>query len=149
MAACPYERRFFTWGEPPIPPEAAFVEYSPEHQVPLKRGVVAKCDFCPEMARAGRLPFCAQACPNDAIYYGDLEEDIATNGREVVQFSRHLSQNAAYWHKPQWGTKPRVWYIPGHGQEAGRDAFNRGRKQTKWAWQERLEGVETWKRSGH
>ena len=36
----------------------------PEHQVPAKRGTVMKCDFCPDMARAGTLPYCAQGCPN-------------------------------------------------------------------------------------
>ena len=148
MAACPYERRFFTWAEPPVPHESLFVEYSPEHQIPMKRGVVYKCDFCPEMARAGRLPFCAQACPNNAIYYGDLEEDVATNGVEIVQFSEFLSEQSAFRHKEDLGTRPRVYYIPGHGQEAGRNPDTPGRKPTEWKWIEKLEGSKTWRRDG-
>lgn len=148
MAACPYERRFFVWADPPIPPEAFFVEYSPEHQVPLRRGTVAKCDFCPEMARAGRLPFCAQACPNGAIYYGDFEEDVATNGEEVVALSRFLSDNQAYNYKADLGTKPRVFYIAGHGEAVGRDAFTKGRLSTEWPWERIAEGTKRWKRSG-
>ncbi len=148
MAACPYERRFFTWGEPPIPPEALFIENSPEHQVPLKKGVVAKCDFCPEMARAGRLPFCAQACPQNAIYYGDLEEDIATNGEEVVKVSHFLAENDAFRQKEELGTRPRVYYIPGHGELAGRRPADGGTLPVRWDYMAIRKGAKTWKRSG-
>lgn len=146
MAACPYDRRFFNWGEPPIPQEALFVHYSPEHQVPAKKGTVVKCDFCPEMARAGRLPFCVMACPHRAIYYGDLEEDLATNGQEVVKVSRFLATNQAYRLKEDLKTQPRVYYIPGHGQDAGRDPYEKGRLPTEWPWIERIEGAKTWSR---
>ncbi len=147
MAACPYERRFFTWGEPPVPKESIFVDYSPEHQVPMKRGVVYKCDFCPELARAGRLPYCAQACPNGAIYYGDLEEDLATNGDEIVVLSKFLAENNAYNEKAELGTKPRVWYIPGHGELVGRDPSEEGRKPTEWRWEQVARGAKRWQRS--
>ena len=108
MAACPYDRRFFNWGTAPEPPEARLADYSIEHQIPKKKGTVVKCDFCPEMARTGVLPYCVQACPNRAIYYGDLEEDIATNGRDIVGAARFLSENHAYRLKEDMGTKPRV-----------------------------------------
>ncbi len=146
MAACPYDRRFFVWGNPPIPPEALFVEYHPERQIPLRRGTVSKCDFCVELARAGRLPNCAQGCPNYAIYYGDFEEDLASNGEEVVELSVFLSENQAYRLKEDLNTKPRVYYIPGHGQDVGRDPFTPGRAPTEWPWQEKLKGSKEWKR---
>ncbi len=146
MAACPYDRRFFVWGEPPIPPEAMLADYQVEHQTPLRRGVTAKCDFCPDMARAGKLPYCAQACPTNAIYYGDLEEDIATNGVELVKLSHFLAENQAYNLKAALGTKPRVWYIPGHGQAVGRSPYQHGRTATRWPWQEKVKGSRTWTR---
>lgn len=146
MAACPYDRRFFNWGDPPIPPEALLADYSADHQVPATKGTVMKCDMCPDMARAGTLPYCAQACPNDAIYYGDLEEDIATNGRQIVSVSRLLSENQAYRLKEHLGTKPRVYYIPGHGEAVGRDPFVTGRKPTIWPWLQRVKGAQTWNR---
>lgn len=146
MEACPYDRRFFNWGSPPLPPEALFLDYGAEHQSPAYRGTVMKCDFCPDMARAGRLPYCAQACPNDAIWYGDLEEDLATNGVEVVKLSHFLSENAAYRLKEDLGAEPRVHYIPGHGQLAGRKPTRAGRKPTEWPWLERVKGAVTWKR---
>ena len=34
MAACPYHRRFFNWGTPKLPPEAALLKYSPEFPAP-------------------------------------------------------------------------------------------------------------------
>ncbi len=148
MAACPYERRFFAWSHPPIPPAALFVEPSAEHQVPVQKGTVSKCDFCPEMAREGRLPFCAQACPQNAIYYGDLEEDVATNGREVVRASRFLGTHTAFRYKEELGTRPRVYYIPGHGELAGRDPTSHGRLPTRWDHAEIVEGAKWWSRSG-
>jgi Fe-S-cluster-containing dehydrogenase component len=146
MAACPYDRRFFNWGEPAQPAIASNVHYDIEHQTPAKRGTVMKCDFCPDMARAGRLPYCAQACPNNAIYYGDLEEDVATNGVNVVRFSRYVTENAGYHYKDELGTKPRVYYIPGHGEAVGRDAYTTGRKPTEWPWQDVRKGGTTWTR---
>ncbi len=146
MEACPYDRRFFNWGNPPVPAEALFLDYSPEHQSPALRGTVMKCDFCPDMARAGRLPYCAQACPNDAIYYGDLEEDLATNGSEVVKLSRFLSDNTTFRLHENLGTEPRVHYIDGYGQLVGSRPNEKGRLPTRWPWQRKAEGSVTWKR---
>jgi Fe-S-cluster-containing dehydrogenase component len=146
MAACPYDRRFFLWGDPPVPPESLLADYSPDHQAPAQRGTVYKCDFCPDMVRAGTLPFCIQACPNDAIWYGDLEEDIATNGKQIVTASRLMSENSAYRLKENLGTEPRVYFIPGHGELVGRDPYTPGRVATEWPWVERAEGSTTWSR---
>ena len=146
MAACPYDRRFFNWGDAPVPPESLLVDYSAEHQVPVRKGTVMKCDFCPDMARTGTLPYCVQGCPQRAIYYGDLEEDIATNGRVVVSASRFLAENDAYRLKEDLGTGPRVYYIPGHGEAVGRDVFTPERQSTVWPWMERAEGAVTWQR---
>lgn len=135
MAACPYQRRFFNWGEPDIPPQARFAEYSPESQVPARRGTVMKCDFCPERPRSGALPYCVRGCPHKALYYGDEEEDVATNGRQVVKLSKFLSDNHAYRLKEDLGTKPSVYYIPGHGEDVGRDAFDhRQPLPVRWPW---------------
>jgi molybdopterin-containing oxidoreductase family iron-sulfur binding subunit len=146
MEACPYDRRFFNWGEPALPPEAMFAEYDVEHQSPAIKGTVMKCDFCPDLARAGRLPYCSQACPNNAIYYGDLEQDVATNGKDVVKLSRFLSENSTYRQKDNLGTEPRVYYIPGHGEAVGRDAYRTGRLATIWPWKNRVKGGQTWTR---
>ena len=146
MEACPYDRRFFNWGEPPIPAEAAFREYNIEYQSPPQKGTVMKCCFDAYLLRSGRLPYCAQACPNHALYFGDLEEDVATNGDQVVKLSRLLSEDSTYRQKENLGTEPRVYYIPGHGELVGRDANTTGRMPTTWPWLEKLKGSVTWKR---
>lgn len=146
MAACPYDRRFFNWGDAPVPPEALLANYSIETQVNAPKGTVMKCDFCPDMARAGALPMCVAGCPNDAIYYGDLEEDIATNGSEVISFENFMAENNSYRQKEELGTQPRVHYIPGHGELIGRDKDTKGRMATRWPWIERAKGSVTWSR---
>ncbi len=117
MAACPYDRRFFNWEEPEQLPQIQNSEYNIFHQTPAKKGTVMKCNFCPERTAAGGVPLCVEACPHAGIYFGDLEEDIATNGDEVVQLSRFLEDNGAFRFKEELGTKPRVWYIPGRTEK--------------------------------
>ncbi len=116
MAACPYDARSFNWGEPENPPGATFAQYSPEFPVPHRKGTVDKCMFCAHNAMNGQLPECAQACSMSAIWFGDLRADIATNGLETVQLSWLLSTRNAYRLKEELGTRPRVWYLPGHGE---------------------------------
>lgn len=138
IAACPYHRRFFNWGTPQLPPEAAFAEYTPERQIPAIKGTVMKCDFCPDNMRNGRLPDCVNGCPMKALYMGDLNENIATNGVDLVELSTFLSENEAYRYKGDLGTQPRVWYLPGHGQRFGRKSDDhRKRKPSEWPWGER------------
>jgi len=147
MAACPYDRRFFNWGKPPVPPDSRGTPYSVETQIPAQRGTVMKCCFDPDLVRDGTLPYCIQGCPNRAIYFGDLEEDVATNGDVVVKASRFLTETDSYRLKEDLGTKPRVHYIPGHGELVGRDPSETGRMDTEWpSWLGGAGGVDTWSR---
>lgn len=110
MAACPYSARIFNWGDPP---EGKLdLPYSPETSLPSKIGTVAKCDFCPEMLRQGKLPHCVPACPNGVIYFGDEIDDTVTNGEETVRLSTILKEKAGYRYMEELGTKPRVYYLP-------------------------------------
>jgi molybdopterin-containing oxidoreductase family iron-sulfur binding subunit len=110
MAACPYSARVFNWG---APPEGKLdLPYSPETSLPSKIGTVAKCDFCPDMLRDGKLPHCVPACPNGVIYFGDEIDDTVTNGDETVRLSTLLRDKAGYRYMEELGTKPRVYYLP-------------------------------------
>jgi len=122
IAACPYQRRFFNWGTPSLAPEAFFAQYSPEFPVPAKRGTVIKCMFCAHLLKAGKLPGCVAGCPMKALYMGDFNSNMASNGVEIVQLSKFLDENSAYRYKEELGTQPRVWYLPGHGQSFGRNS---------------------------
>jgi len=112
MAACPYSTRVFNWEEPMLPLEALEAEYSPETSVPPRTGTVNKCDFCPDMARQGKLPHCVSACPNGVFFYGDMNEDTVTNGAETFRFSQLIKDKAGYRLMEDLGTKPRVYYLP-------------------------------------
>jgi molybdopterin-containing oxidoreductase family iron-sulfur binding subunit len=136
MAACPYGARSFNWGQPENPPGATFAQYSPEYPVPHRRGTVEKCMLCAHRTKDGKLPACASACPMGAIYLAELTHDVATNGKEVVRLSRFLAQTNAFRLKEEMGTRPRVWYVPGHGQEYGRAADDRREHQDPLPWTE-------------
>ena len=107
MAACPYSTRVFNWTEPELPEEAHMCSYSPESSVPSTLGTVDKCDFCPDMARLGKLPDCVTACPNGVFYFGDQNEDTVTNGDETVRFSELIRDRAGYRYMEDLGTEPR------------------------------------------
>jgi molybdopterin-containing oxidoreductase family iron-sulfur binding subunit len=88
LAACPYHARYFNWWDPQWP---AGMEATLGPGVsPRMRGVVEKCNFChgrlhaakEKAAAEGRRgiredeyqPACAEACPEKAIHFGDLED---------------------------------------------------------------------------
>jgi Fe-S-cluster-containing dehydrogenase component len=111
MTGCPYSTRVFAWKH-----YKEFDEdkepYSPEASSPGKEGTVAKCDFCPDLIRMGKLPYCAQACPMGVIYFGDMDEDIVTNGTETYKFSDLIRDRAGYRYLEVLGTRPTVYYLP-------------------------------------
>lgn len=124
MAACPYNSRTFNWGKNwGIANEidsAARASYpasiqhhnSIEASLQDKVGTVSKCDFCVDMAREGMLPDCVTSCPNGTLYYGDANEDVVSNGEEVVRLSELLRDRAGYRYLEELGTEPRVYYLP-------------------------------------
>jgi molybdopterin-containing oxidoreductase family iron-sulfur binding subunit len=112
MAACPYSTRAFNWGDPELPKDIAEQPYSCESSVPQKKGTVGKCDFCPDMARQGKLPHCVESCPNGVYFFGDMVEDSVTNGSETFRFSELIRDKAGYRLMEDLGTKPRVYYLP-------------------------------------
>ena len=136
MAACPYAARSFNWEPPENPAGSVFALYTPEYPVPHRQGTVEKCMLCAHRAKDGKLPACADKCPMFAIYLGDLNEDVATNGKEIVKLSNFLAENNAFRLKEELGTRPRVWYIPGHGQEFGHDVNEHRLPKDPRSWQD-------------
>ncbi|MHB1126100.1 MAG: 4Fe-4S dicluster domain-containing protein [Bacillota bacterium] len=124
MAACPYQRRYFNWELNDVPPKAALAVYSPEYPVPPIKGTASKCVFCAHFTNAGMLNMCIAGCPHGAMYIGDKETDVMANAREVLVLSKTLAENNAFRYKDELGTEPRVYYLPGYGQEAGRQALD-------------------------
>lgn len=118
IAACPYGARSFSWDAPVNPPGATLRDYSPEFPIPHRKGTAEKCMFCAHKVKDGKLPACAEKCPMNAIWFGDLQRDLVTNGDETVSFSLLIQERSGYRLKEELGTRPRVWYLPGHGQAA-------------------------------
>lgn len=126
MAACPYNARTFNWGNDwgtakdsvttkeccGSEKDGDCCEYSPETSFPGKMGTVEKCDFCPDMAKEGKLPDCVTSCPNGTIFFGDANEDSVTNGEDTYRLSELIKKRAGYRFLEDLGTEPRVYYLP-------------------------------------
>jgi len=127
ITACPYSTRVFIWKHYPES-DLDKQPYSPETGSPLQEGTVSKCDFCPDLIRAGQLPYCVQACPEGVIFFGDMDEDIVTNGTETFQLSQLLRDRAGYRYLETLGMRPSVYYLPpvdrGFPVESGFDGLD-------------------------
>jgi molybdopterin-containing oxidoreductase family iron-sulfur binding subunit len=114
MAACPYNAKYFNWYtyQKEQPGQNPDVSVRP-------KGVVEKCTFCHhrlqkarERARAENReiqpgeynPACAEACPAQAISFGDLSDP----GSEVSKLAR---SPRAFKLQEELGTKPKVIYL--------------------------------------
>ena len=117
--ACPYSRRYFYWQKPQWP-ELTKSALNPDVATRPK-GVVEKCTFCHHRIRGAReraradgrrltdadvqkLPACAQACPADAIVFGDLSDPQSS-------VSRLAKSPRAYHLLEELGTHPKVTYL--------------------------------------
>ena len=87
MAACPYHARSFNWWDPDWPGRLTET-LNPEVST-RTRGVVEKCSFCSHRLQAAQdeqaangacgkppayTPACVEACPAQAIVFGDLDD---------------------------------------------------------------------------
>lgn len=119
MQACPYSRRYFNWSQ---------TEWVDSYKNQLNpdvstrpAGVVEKCTFCShrlrkvqeqaklndepvEDASLQKLTACAEACPVDAITFGNLNDPASL----VSKLSRHPR---AYTLLEYIGTHPKVFYL--------------------------------------
>jgi molybdopterin-containing oxidoreductase family iron-sulfur binding subunit len=117
IAACPYHARYFNYDQPPAmdPAQVPFAA-TPAFPGFQKKGTVGKCAFCAHLLRKGELPACVSSCTMGAIYIGEWDKDLATNGRETVQLSSFLGDNDAFRFKEDQNSQPSVYYVAGHGQ---------------------------------
>jgi molybdopterin-containing oxidoreductase family iron-sulfur binding subunit len=99
VVACPYGSRSFNWKDP----RPAIDEITPDYPTRM-RGVVEKCTFCEERLARGLEPACVEACSNDEIVFGDLN-DPNSGVRQL------LAERMAIRRKAGLGTQPEVYYI--------------------------------------
>ncbi len=82
MAACPYNVRFIN----------------------PRFNIVEKCDFCHKRLERGLLPACVEACPTNALIFGDLHDPNS-------DISRLVATSPVQVIKPEMGTYPQTFYI--------------------------------------
>ncbi|MFW9929540.1 MAG: 4Fe-4S dicluster domain-containing protein [Candidatus Thorarchaeota archaeon] len=114
MAACPYETRYFNWYKYDEPNKKIIPEDSPYYVTFHPRGVTDKCDFCGgHLGYRGQISGCASACPEGALYYGNLKENAVTNSKgETINVTEIVKARGGYRYKEELGTHPRVYYLP-------------------------------------
>lgn len=116
---CPYKVRFFNFFEPEFP-EPLNEQLNPDVTV-RSAGVMEKCTFCIQRIRRAEekslvedrpirdgevVPACVQACPPNAILFGDLNDPDSEVAKRVkskrkFQLLEHL------------GTTPSIYYLKG------------------------------------
>lgn len=117
MTACPYHARYFNWWDPSWP-EGMEKTLNPD-VAPRMRGIAEKCNFChsrlhaartkaaaegkSEIAPADYVPACAEACPAQAIVFGDLNDASS----EVAQGIQHPH---SFRFLAKLGTESKVYY---------------------------------------
>ena len=74
MMACPYKARSFVH-EP-------LHDQNPD--VPRGKGTVESCTFCVHRLDQGKQPACAEACPNKAIVFGNLNDPQSEISKKIV-----------------------------------------------------------------
>ncbi len=104
MVACPYGSRSFNWLDPRL---AENLDEPEERNLAFPtrmRGVVEKCNFCEERLAHDGIPACVEACENNELVFGDLN-DASSPVRRL------LEETFAIRRKPGLGTQPEVYYI--------------------------------------
>jgi molybdopterin-containing oxidoreductase family iron-sulfur binding subunit len=117
MVACPYTAKVFNWRKPQWL-EGDQQCFNPDVSVRTV-GVVEKCSFCAHRLlkvkedadlkdrpiRDGEyMPACAESCPADAIYFGDIEN------KESMVYKLSGSYRASRV-MDNLGTEPKVYYL--------------------------------------
>ncbi len=110
IVACPFGARSFNW----YPPEEGLKEISPLVQT-RGHGIVEKCTFCVERIdrevqraeKEGRkpkpIPACVEACPNNALVFGNILDPDSDVYKMVVKY-KPIRLRA------ELGTNPSVYY---------------------------------------
>ncbi len=72
---------------------------------PHPRGFVDKCSLCDHRIVAGRLPACVEACPTEALIFGDLDDPQSPIRRALAAAQRVEVD------RPELGTRPKFFFL--------------------------------------
>ncbi len=125
MTACPYNVRQFNWQKPPALP-GTDGPYTYGYPLEVRQdgrlvytptrpdGVVEKCTFCVQYTSQGLESACCTACPANARIFGDADDPDSA-------FSRYVADKQTYVLGEEYGTRPKVVYIPSQREAEGGD----------------------------
>lgn len=117
MVACPFTAKVFNWKDPAWI-EGASTCFNPDVSRRMV-GVVEKCTFCSHRLMKVKetadeedrpindgeyVPACAEICPADAIYFGDIED----KGSSVYKMSGDYRASRVM---EDLGVEPKVYYL--------------------------------------
>ncbi|MBM4761058.1 4Fe-4S dicluster domain-containing protein [Bacillus sp. B15-48] len=68
------------------------------------KGKMSKCHFCVDRLESEEAPYCVEACPTDARLVGLISDPTS-------DISKVIAEKNAKPLKPEYGTKPSVYYI--------------------------------------
>ena len=130
---CPYIVRFFNYWEP-VWPESFRNHLNPDVTI-RSRGIMEKCSFCMQRIRRGVRraasedrelvdgeiqTACQQACPTDALVFGDIDPD--NNRDNPGRAYSMIKDDRAYTLLPRLNTDPNVIYLSKVDPDRGKDA---------------------------
>ena len=129
---CPWHVRFFNFWEPKWP-DSLKHQLNPDVSV-RSRGIMEKCNFCvhrivkaEQKASTEKRPLrtdevttaCAQACPTNAIVFGDLDDPNSAVRRLLAQAE---AEGRVYRLLEDLGAEPSVYYLKKIDLEAAEHA---------------------------
>jgi Fe-S-cluster-containing dehydrogenase component/formate-dependent nitrite reductase membrane component NrfD len=105
IAACPYD--------------SIYIDY--------RTSTAAKCNFCAHRIEVGMEPPCATVCPTQAIIAGDVDRQGSAPNQLIAAYPAEVR-------KPEYGTRPGVFYIESDPALLVPESFKKG---PGYAWAER------------
>jgi molybdopterin-containing oxidoreductase family iron-sulfur binding subunit len=125
LVTCPYGVNYFQWDEPPPRNHGGVMttlDYRGRWVIgnPPK-GVMGKCDFCPERLDDGRGDVvCELTCPHGVIKFGDMNDPNSRPNQYLAQKKKEKGVELNTFRLlEEHGTRPNVLYI---GQKPSRSA---------------------------
>ena len=103
QVACPYEARFFNFGEPKLDAENINTTQGVLSNRIRSRGVMEKCTFCLHKTRQGEFPACHNACPTGSRKFGNLLDKDST-------VYKIIKSKKVFVLKSELGTIPQFFY---------------------------------------
>lgn len=85
----------------------------------LASGSAEMCDFCAPRVANDYAPVCAKSCPARAMYFGYLDDPASYVAKLVNHYQVALPL------RPDFGTKPNVYYVPPFIRPSRLEAGNR------------------------